>query len=196
MSVTTELSEETDLILTNAVHHFLRRCPHARFVQDFDELKHEAWMLLPKVSEEYDQKRCGGNYARFAIQRLSWRLFDLARSKTWAPQGVKKDDRKQQLSGTPEFDDHEKCSTIHPAHDMIEADALRGLADKFKRVLPLHYREVFEFYYVGGLTMKEVGDRLKLTESRISQKLAIIRRLIHERFPERTSVTTNRASTG
>jgi RNA polymerase sigma factor (sigma-70 family) len=196
--ITAQLSEETDTIITNAVHRFRRRCPGSLYTQEFDELKHEAWLLLPKVEAEYDEKRCAGNFMKFAIQRLSWRLFDLARSKTWAPRSVSEADRRKQMSiapvGTSEeftIDDLDRYNTEHPANDLIEQDALRGLADRLESVLPANYRKEFELYYVHGLTMKETGKALGLTESRVSQKLTVARRIIHERFPDGEGATPN-----
>jgi RNA polymerase sigma factor (sigma-70 family) len=190
---TAELSEQTDIILTNAVKRFLRRCPGAIHVQDFYELKHEAWLLLPGVEDEYDH-RAGGNFIPFAVQRLTWRLVDLARTKTWAPRSISAEDRKTQFTVAPVGSGEESELILdnfpgtvthkHPAKEFIEEDAVRGLADKLKSILPGEYRQAFELYYVSGLTMRETGEALGVTESRISQKLSLARDLIHERFPK------------
>lgn len=189
-----KLSKQTDIILINAVKRFLKRCPGAIHVQEFSDLKHEAWLLLPGVEREYDHTRSGGDFIPFAIQRLAWRLLDLARSKTWAPRNIKPENRKIQFNVAPVSNSEEDeltlndfASTIthkHPATEFIEADAIRGLADKLVCILPHGYRQAFELYYVSGFTMRETGEILGVTESRVSQKLSLARDLIHERFPK------------
>lgn len=196
--ITIQLSEQTDIIITNAVKRFLKRCPSAIRVQEFSEFKHEAWLLFAGVENEYDHARSGGDFVPFAIQRLAWRLIDLARRKTWAPRNVAPEDRKIQFTIAPVGDGEEdevildSFSDIithkHPAAKFIEDDAIRGLADKFKAILPSGYQQAFELYYISGLTMRETGDILGVTESRISQKLSLARDLIHERFPEGTGL--------
>ena len=62
-----------------------------------------------------------------------------------------------------------------PAGDDLNPDVLtgqrelRGILSMAMKGLPERYQTVIGLYYVGGKTMKEIGDRLGINESRVSQ---------------------------
>lgn len=62
-----------------------------------------------------------------------------------------------------------------PAKDDLNPDVLtgqqelRGILSTAMQGLPERYQTVIGLYYVGGKTMKEIGDRLGINESRVSQ---------------------------
>jgi RNA polymerase sigma factor for flagellar operon FliA len=62
-----------------------------------------------------------------------------------------------------------------PAGDQLNPDVLTGqnelrtiLSDAMK-TLPARYQTVIGLYYLGGKTMREIGERLGINESRVSQ---------------------------
>jgi RNA polymerase sigma factor (sigma-70 family) len=186
------ISQETDTLLSNAVKQIIRRCPGIGRHRDFDDLKHEAWLLLPKVEAEYDKRQGGGDFVPFAVQRLAWRLLDVLRADAWAPHDIKPEHRKSQYATSPVnstgwdkllIPGMKEYIEEHPARALIEEDAINGLTSKLKSILPINYQETFELYYTQGMTMMEVANALGVTESRICQRISIVRQLIHERFP-------------
>src|SRR5579863_8782285 len=46
---------------------------------------------------------------------------------------------------------------------------LRGFLSNALKTLPDRYQTVIGLYYLGGKTMREIGDRLGINESRVSQ---------------------------
>jgi len=62
-----------------------------------------------------------------------------------------------------------------PATDRLNPDViagqreLRGFLSNALKTLPDRYQTVIGLYYLGGKTMREIGDRLGINESRVSQ---------------------------
>jgi RNA polymerase sigma factor for flagellar operon FliA len=62
-----------------------------------------------------------------------------------------------------------------PATDQLNPDVLthhrqlRSVLSDAMKELPERYQTVIGLYYIGGRTMKEIGDRLGINESRVSQ---------------------------
>ena len=62
-----------------------------------------------------------------------------------------------------------------PATDQLNPDVLTGqnelrtVLSTAMKTLPERYQTVIGLYYLGGKTMKEIGDRLGINESRVSQ---------------------------
>jgi RNA polymerase sigma factor for flagellar operon FliA len=62
-----------------------------------------------------------------------------------------------------------------PATDQLNPDVithqrqLRAVLSTAMRTLPERYQTVIGLYYLGGKTMKEIGDKLGINESRVSQ---------------------------
>ncbi len=46
---------------------------------------------------------------------------------------------------------------------------LRGILSVAMKTLPERYQTVVGLYYLGGKTMREIGERLGINESRVSQ---------------------------
>jgi RNA polymerase sigma factor for flagellar operon FliA len=63
----------------------------------------------------------------------------------------------------------------YPAGDDLNPDVLTGqrelrsILSMAMKTLPERYQTVIGLYYLGGKTMKEIGDRLGINESRVSQ---------------------------
>jgi RNA polymerase sigma factor for flagellar operon FliA len=62
-----------------------------------------------------------------------------------------------------------------PATDQLNPDVitgqweLRNVLSTAMKMLPERYQTVIGLYYLGGKTMREIGDRLGVNESRVSQ---------------------------
>ena len=74
-------------------------------------------------------------------------------------------DRAEEISGTPDLQPDRMC----------ERRELQGTMARAIRTLPERYQQVVMMYYSHDLTMKEIGDRMGVNESRVSQihKLAL-----------------------
>jgi RNA polymerase sigma factor for flagellar operon FliA len=74
--------------------------------------------------------------------------------------------------GTPQVDDEDRVSIlgidITPLESLNHSEAVRVIAESIDR-LPKNERMVVSLYYYEELTMKEIGDVMGYTESRVSQ---------------------------
>jgi len=195
------MTYDIDTICATAARRFLRGRIDALKVEEFDDIKQEAFLQFDKVLNEFDPDKCTTEFERFAVHRLSLRLIDVARRKSWAPRSIPAENRRYQYptspipehtraddGGTSLLERYAGATSDDGLSQLFEQDAMRGLADKLKGVLPGAYREPFELYYVQGMTMKQAGEQLGLTESRICQKLSLARQLIKQRWPGGTGL--------
>lgn len=78
-------------------------------------------------------------------------------------------------ASTRPADDENQTAPEFPATDHLNPDVLagrselRGILSTALRTLPERYQTVIGLYYLGGKTMREIGDRLGINESRVSQ---------------------------
>lgn len=68
-------------------------------------------------------------------------------------------DREQEFAATPELQPDRMC-----AHRQLQITLARAM-----RTLPERYQKVVFLYYTNELTMKEIGEKLGVNESRVSQ---------------------------
>lgn len=80
------------------------------------------------------------------------------------------------LSGSSRPPDSEnKSAPEFPAGNELNPDVLAGqrelraVLSSAMKTLPERYQTVIGLYYIGGKTMREIGDRLGINESRVSQ---------------------------
>ena len=78
-------------------------------------------------------------------------------------------------ASTRPAEDENQTSPEFPATNHLNPDVLagrselRGLLSDAMKTLPDRYQTVIGLYYLGGKTMREIGDRLGINESRVSQ---------------------------
>lgn len=96
------------------------------------------------------------------------------------------------LSGSSRPDDSENQSVPEfPAGNQLNPDVLTGHRElraalsTAMKTLPERYQTVIGLYYIGGKTMREIGDKLGINESRVSQ--------IHRAALDRMSVNLQSA---
>ena len=68
-------------------------------------------------------------------------------------------DREQEFAATPELQPDHMC-----AHRQLQVTLARAM-----KTLPERYQKVVFLYYTNELTMKEIGEKLGVNESRVSQ---------------------------
>jgi RNA polymerase sigma factor for flagellar operon FliA len=80
------------------------------------------------------------------------------------------------LSGSTRAPESENQTTPEfPAGDQLNPDVLTGqrelrsVLSMAMKTLPERYQTVIGLYYIGGKTMREIGDRMGINESRVSQ---------------------------
>jgi RNA polymerase sigma factor FliA len=102
-------------------------------------------------------ERMGMDVERWRQVAIELRMVGLLSASTRAPDS--------ENDTAPEF----------PATDELNPDVIAGqrelrsfLSDALK-MLPDRYQTVIGLYYLGGKTMREIGDRLGINESRVSQ---------------------------
>jgi RNA polymerase sigma factor for flagellar operon FliA len=101
--------------------------------------------------------KMGMDVERWRQVAIELRMVGLLSASTRAPE-----DENQ---NAPEF----------PAGDQLNPDVLTGqkelraVLSTAMRTLPDRYQAVIGLYYIGGKTMREIGDRLGINESRVSQ---------------------------
>ena len=108
-------------------------------------------------TEQEIAERMGMDVERWRQVASDLRMVGLMSASARAPES--------ENQTTPEF----------PAKDDLNPDVLTGkrqlhevLASAVK-ALPERYQTVIQMYYSGGSTMREIGDRLGINESRVSQ---------------------------
>ncbi len=78
-------------------------------------------------------------------------------------------------ASAPAPDSESETVREFPAGDQLNPDVLTGqqelrsILSEAMKTLPDRYQTVIGLYYLGGKTMREIGDRLGINESRVSQ---------------------------
>jgi RNA polymerase sigma factor for flagellar operon FliA len=102
-------------------------------------------------------EKMGMDIERFRQVAIELRIVGLVSASTRAPES--------ENQAAPEL----------PAGDQLNPDVLTGqkelraLLSGAMHTLPERYQTVIGLYYMGGKTMREIGDRLGINESRVSQ---------------------------
>jgi RNA polymerase sigma factor for flagellar operon FliA len=102
-------------------------------------------------------EKMGMDVTRWRQVAVEMRMVGLMSASSRAPES--------ENQNVPEF----------PATDQLNPDVLTGqkelrtVLSTAMKTLPERYQTVIGLYYLGGKTMKEIGDRLGINESRVSQ---------------------------
>jgi RNA polymerase sigma factor for flagellar operon FliA len=102
-------------------------------------------------------EKMGMDIARWRQVAIELRVVGLLSASSRAPEN--------ENQAVPEF----------PAGDALNPDVLTGqkelrsVLSTAMKTLPERYQTVIGLYYVGGKTMREIGDRMGINESRVSQ---------------------------
>ena len=102
-------------------------------------------------------EKMGMDVDRWRQVAVELRMVGLLSASSRAPEG--------ENAPVPEF----------PATDQLNPDVLtgqkelRGVLSEAMKTLPDRYQMVIGLYYLGGKTMREIGDRMGINESRVSQ---------------------------
>jgi RNA polymerase sigma factor for flagellar operon FliA len=138
-----------------------------------DELFSAGMFGLMRAARSYDASR-GAGFKTYAYHRIRGAILDDLRRMDFLPRSLRERAREQgeaapaMVAIPTDEDGHESLSARsqeasweqEDMHDLLERE-IDNLPDKMRIVMSLYYRE--------EMKMREIGERLHLTESRVSQ---------------------------
>jgi RNA polymerase sigma factor FliA len=138
-----------------------------------DDLFAAGMFGLMRAARSYDPSR-GAGFKTYAYHRIRGAILDDLRRSDFLPRSMRDKARAEgveppSLLGIPTDEDGHENLAAHPVgesaanedmHDLLQ-EAIDNLPEKMRIVMSLYYRE--------EVKMREIGERLKLTESRVSQ---------------------------
>lgn len=131
---------------------------------DIEELKSAAYMGLVEAASRYNPN-LGVQFSTFAYPRVFGAIQDYLREMGWGKRNEPV--RAFSLDATIETDDG-KCSQ----GDLLEAKEEHN-GDEFMEVITLtldnQAEQVLRYYFIDECSMKEVGEKFGVSESRVSQ---------------------------
>ena len=133
-----------------------------RFV-DVEELKSAAYLGLVEAASRFDPER-GVAFSTFAYPRVFGAIHDHLRAQGWG----KKTEPRSAVSLDSEMSDSEGCVL----KDTLEAKVERSdneFLEVVSQNLDKQAKAVLRYYFIDAYSMKEVGEKFGVSESRISQ---------------------------
>lgn len=156
----------------NIAHHVAWRLWQSTINQELEELQSESILCMLKAKKAY-KPECG-KYKSFLYTRIWQRLIDWMRDNS----ELSRLEIKKLQAGLREplricsieskFPDSETRihETLIAKPEKYLKDDVEWVLDRVKKP---KYRRILELYYLEDMTMRQVGKKLKISESRISQ---------------------------
>tara|TARA_Y100000034_G_scaffold48390_1_gene59750 strand:+ start:4263 stop:4772 length:510 start_codon:yes stop_codon:yes gene_type:complete len=147
------ISERNTLVLNYLPLAHKIACNKKRTVPshvDLDELKSAAYLGLVDAASRYNTKY---NFAPYASIRISGAISDFLRELGWGS-------RAQYTVIC--------CGDDSPL-DWLASDEATKEFEEITECLLENERQILSWYYIDNYTMKEIGNKLSRTESRVSQ---------------------------
>lgn len=177
--------EQWESLVWYVVNRLKPRLPHS--VSE-EELFSAGMVGLLKAARSYDASR-GAEFKTYAYHRIRGAMLDELRTLDFLPRSMRdrmKEEGRQApaVVGLPTDEDGSESLEVESAiAGAIENEELAEALQEAIRSLPEKMRLVMHFYYNEGCRMREIGARLSLTESRVSQihsaAVARLRRDLH-----------------
>ena len=128
---------------------------------------------LMVASRSYDASR-GAEFKTYAYHRIRGAILDELRRLDFLPRSQREKARADgreapAMVAIPTDEDGQESLAAGELEPGCETEDLRDLLLREVDRLPEKMRIVMTLYYQEGLRMREIGDRLGLTESRVSQ---------------------------
>ena len=138
-----------------------------------DELFAAGMYGLMRASRAYDPSR-GAGFKTYAYHRIRGAILDDLRRLDFLPRSVREKAKANGVEapsvlGIPTDEDGHESLAARPVAQQAEADDMHRLLHEAIDLLPDKTRIVMSLYYREGVKMREIGERLHLTESRVSQ---------------------------
>jgi RNA polymerase sigma factor (sigma-70 family) len=145
---------------------------------DIEELRSAAYLGLVEAASRFDPE-IGVTFSTFAYPRIFGAIHDYLREQGW----VKRGDLTPVLSLDAPCAEDEECTL----KDTIEAKP-EGDTEECFEVITLNLdeqaKQVLRFYFIDEYSMKEVGEKFGVSESRISQLIKHFKGRIREEWSE------------
>ena len=145
---------------------------------DVEELQSAAYMGLCEAANRFDEAR-GVTFSTFAYPRIVGAIVDYLREQSWG----KRNDPKTAFSL-----DVSLAEDGIPLKDMIvsKLDAnTEEMLEVVSRDLDGYAENVMRCYFIDECSMKEVGERFGVSESRICQLITKYKSRIKEKWSEK-----------
>lgn len=176
MDATQQLLVEQYVPLANKLAYKKKRTV-PNFV-DIEELKSAAYMGLVEAASRF-KPELGIQFSTFAYTRIFGAIHDYLREMGWG----KRNEPVQAFSLSNPTKDDENCSF----GDMLEAKE-NDNGDEFMEVITLNLddkaSQVLKSYFIDEYSLKEVGEKFGVSESRISQLIKQYKHQIKEEWLE------------
>ena len=128
---------------------------------------------LMHAARSYDQDR-GAGFKTYAYHRIRGAILDELRRLDFLPRSLRDraraagEDAPAVVAIPTDEDGHESLASV-PVGYTSEARDLHEVLQQAIEALPERMRQVMVLYYQEGFKMREIGEHLSLTESRVSQ---------------------------
>lgn len=145
---------------------------------DLEELKSAAYLGLVEAATRY-KPELGIEFTTFSYPRIWGAIHDYLREQGW----MKRGDNTQMLSLDVPSNDSENCTL----RDTIEAKTEDDTEECFEVItlsLDAQAKAVLRHYFIDEYSMKEVGDKFGVSESRISQLIKCYKGRIRSKWSE------------
>lgn len=128
---------------------------------------------LMTASRSYDPSR-GAEFKTYAYHRIRGAILDELRRLDFLPRSQRDKARQQgseapNVVGIPTDEDGQESLEARTQEPPCEKADMQDALDRQMEELPPKMRDVVFLYYRKGLRMREIGERMGLTESRVSQ---------------------------
>ncbi|MGB0954180.1 MAG: sigma-70 family RNA polymerase sigma factor [Planctomycetota bacterium] len=138
-----------------------------------DELFSAGMYGLMRAARSYDPTR-GAGFKTYAYHRIRGSILDDLRRLDFLPRSLRDRARKNgedapSMVGIPTDEDGHESLAARPAEAASEAEDMHEVLHREIDNLPDKMRIVMALYYREGVKMREIGEKLGLTESRVSQ---------------------------
>lgn len=138
-----------------------------------DELFAAGMFGLMRAARSYDPTR-GAGFKTYAYHRIRGSILDDLRRLDFLPRSLRDRARKNgedapAMVGIPTDEDGQESLSARPVEEKSEQDDLKAALHREIDNLPDKMRIVMALYYRDELKMREIGEKLGLTESRVSQ---------------------------
>jgi len=190
------------LLVKRIAHHLLGRLPQS--VQ-LDDLIQAGMLGLLEATRHYDSTK-GASFETYAGIRIRGYMLDEIRRNDWVPRSVYRNSRMiseavrdlehclgREAKDVYGFDDlgvtddslygEEGKNSDEPHLNAFRNDLMNHLSEVIKS-LPKKEQLVLSLYYEHDLNLKEIGEVLGVSESRISQILSQATHRVKSRLPE------------
>jgi len=121
----------------------------------YDELKSAAYAGLVDAANKFNESV---PFKRYAGRRIIGEMEDYIRDLNW---------NRYSPIQMRRLDD---CHAVNDNNNTLHSDATK-LMDAVFMILPEEGRDLFNWYYREGFTMKQIGDKLGFTESMVSREI-------------------------